>query len=130
MLIILIELGVPYEIKPTTFQAVKEEPFLKLNPNGRAPAIEDPNTGMVLWESGAIIEYLLDMYDKEGKLSYQELPERYQQSSWKHFQMSGQVREAQKAAIISRLHVRGVGTILRSIHLVRCLSSRKATVCD
>lgn len=24
------------------------------------PAIEDPNTGIVLWESGAIIEYLID----------------------------------------------------------------------
>ena len=28
--------------------------------NGRVPAIEDPNTGVVIWESGAIVEYLVD----------------------------------------------------------------------
>lgn len=56
--IFLEELGIPYEMK--NVEDVKGEPFTKLNPNGRVPAIEDPNTGIVLWESGAIIEYLID----------------------------------------------------------------------
>ena len=41
-------------------------------------------------QSGAIIEYLLDVYDKENKLRYTSFPEKYTQNSWKHFQMSGQ----------------------------------------
>ena len=48
---------------------MKKEPYVKVNPNGRVPAIEDPNTGISLWESGAINEYLVDQYDKEGKVS-------------------------------------------------------------
>lgn len=57
------------------------------------PCLVDPNhpEGEIkLWESGAIIEYLIDVYDTEGKLSYSGFPERYQQNCWKHFQMSGQ----------------------------------------
>lgn len=71
---------------------VKEEPFTKLNPNGRVPVIEDPNTGITLWESGAIIEYLIDTYDKEGKISHgsKAFPEFYLEKQYLHFQMSGQ----------------------------------------
>lgn len=70
---------------------MKQEPFLSLNPNGRAPAIEDPNTGVTLWESGAIIEYLVETYDKEETISYTTSPERFLLKQWLHFQMSGQV---------------------------------------
>lgn len=73
------------------FPDLKKEPYEKINPNGRVPAIEDPNTGMTVWESGAIIEYLVDTYDKSNKLSYgDKTPEKYQCKSWLHFQMSGQ----------------------------------------
>lgn len=67
-----------------------QEPFESVNPNGRVPAIEDPNTGMVLWESGAIIDYLLDTYDKENKFRYTSGKEKYLQICWRDFQMSGQ----------------------------------------
>jgi glutathione S-transferase len=46
--ICLEELGLPYEAK--TIADVKAKPFTDLNPNGRAPALQDPNTGVVLWE--------------------------------------------------------------------------------
>lgn len=39
--IILEELGVPYVVKEE--EKIKEEPFISLNPNGRLPAIQDPN---------------------------------------------------------------------------------------
>lgn len=41
-------------------------------------------------QSGAIIEYLVDKYDKEDKLQYTTEPEKYLTQSWLHFQMSGQ----------------------------------------
>ena len=82
--------GLKYETKIMDFSELKKDPYEKLNPNGRVPAIEDPNTGINLWESGAIIEYLLETYDKENKLSYTKSPEKFQQSQWLHFQMSGQ----------------------------------------
>lgn len=33
----------------------------------QVPALEDPNTGVVSWESGAIMNYLLRVYDKSSK---------------------------------------------------------------
>lgn len=69
---------------------MKQEPFVSKNPNGRVPAIEDPNTGITLWESGAILQYLVDKYDKDGKISYTSEPEKYYLNQWLQFQMSGQ----------------------------------------
>ena len=69
---------------------LKETPYTDINPNGRVPAIEDPNTGFVVWESGACKYYLTETYDKEHKLSYASGPEKYQVMSWLMFQMSGQ----------------------------------------
>lgn len=48
--VILEELGLPYKTEFREFEELKKEPFLSLNPNGRVPAIEDPNTGLVLAE--------------------------------------------------------------------------------
>lgn len=69
---------------------LKSPSFEKLNPNGRVPAIEDPNTGIILWESGAIIEYLVEQYDKEGRLGYTDFVKRHQCRQWLYFQVSGQ----------------------------------------
>ncbi|KAF2232578.1 glutathione S-transferase [Viridothelium virens] len=88
--IILEELGVPYETKLMDFGDLKKEPFISLNPNGRVPAIEDPNTGYKLFESGAIVEYLLEQYDKNNKLQYTSGEEKYLAKSWAFFQISGQ----------------------------------------
>lgn len=50
VLIILKELNVPFDHRIIELSDVKGEPLLSVNPNGRLPAIEDPNTGMRLWE--------------------------------------------------------------------------------
>lgn len=72
---------------------MKKEPFEKLNPNGRVPAVEDPNTGVVLWESGAIVEYLCEKYDTENKLSYgDKSPEKHQLRQWLYFQVGIRLR--------------------------------------
>ena len=67
-----------------------QEPFISINPNGRVPAIHDPNTNIILWESGAIINYLVDQYDVENKLSYDDLAQKHCTNQWLHFQTSGQ----------------------------------------
>jgi glutathione S-transferase len=55
---VAMELGIPYEHVPIEIGAdgAKSEQYLKINPNGRLPAIEDD--GFVLWESIAITLYL------------------------------------------------------------------------
>ena len=53
-------------------------------------AIIDPNTHLTLWESGAIILYLIEKYDTQKKLTYESLQERQLLNQWLMFQMSGQ----------------------------------------
>lgn len=89
--ILLAELGIPYETKIHTFQDLKEPAYEKINPNGRAPSIEDPNTGITLWESGAILEYIIATYDKDHKFSFAAgTPEDFYTKQWLFFQVSGQ----------------------------------------
>lgn len=89
--LVIEELNIPYKMNFLEFPEMKREPYEKINPNGRVPAIEDPNTGIILWESGAIIEYLVETYDKEKKLSFEtRTPEYFHAKQWLHFQVSGQ----------------------------------------
>ncbi|WP_394823071.1 glutathione binding-like protein [Pendulispora albinea] len=64
--------------------------FLSLNPNGKIPAIIDPDgpngKPMALFESGAILLYLAE---KTGKLLPVDPAERYQTIQWVFFQMAG-----------------------------------------
>jgi glutathione S-transferase len=70
---------------------MKKEPYESINPNGRVPAIEDPNTGITLWESGAIIEYLVETYDKQHNISFAPgSKEYYEAKQWLYYQVSGQ----------------------------------------
>ncbi|KAK1061825.1 hypothetical protein LTR12_006373 [Friedmanniomyces endolithicus] len=70
--IALEALKVPYEVKLWQFgdapNGLKGPQFLKISENGRVPALEDPNTGVVSWESGACVNYVLRVYDKENVL--------------------------------------------------------------
>jgi glutathione S-transferase len=91
--ILLEALKLPYNVRLWEFgdghNGVKGPVFLKINENGpvnpahphplfftrpywhptcssRVPALEDPNIGIVSWESGAVINYLLRNYDKSN----------------------------------------------------------------
>jgi glutathione S-transferase len=89
--IILEELGLPYEVIPIPFSDIKKPEYVAINPNGRVPAIHDPNTGITLWESGAIIEYLVELYDTKHRLSFAPgTPESYHAKQWLYFQATGQ----------------------------------------
>ena len=90
--IMLEEIGLPYEVHLIDFgkDDQKTPEFLTLNPNGKIPAIIDPNgpggKPLGLFESGAILQYLAE---KTGKLLPADAARRYQTIQWVHFQMGG-----------------------------------------
>jgi len=91
--ITLEELGLKYDTKAISFSKneQKEEWFLKINPNGRIPAIVDKsNNDFPVFESGAIMLYLVDKYDKDHKISYPHGSDLYwQMVCWLFFQNAG-----------------------------------------
>ncbi|KAJ5845988.1 hypothetical protein N7534_009657 [Penicillium rubens] len=91
--IILTLLEVPFESVPVAFAKVKEPEYEAINPNGRLPSIDDPNTNLTIWESGAIVEYLIERYDTKEprKLSFTPgSAEAELARSFLHLQVSGQ----------------------------------------
>ncbi|KAI0151720.1 thioredoxin-like protein [Xylariaceae sp. FL1272] len=101
---VLEELGVPFEYRELQFEDVKSSPYIDLNPNGRVPTIEDPNTGLTIFESGPIIEYLAEEYDKDHKISYATRTEQYQIKQWIALQISGQGPYYGQYVWFSRIH--------------------------
>jgi len=87
------ELGLTYETIYLDFgkNEHKLPPHIDLNPNGRVPTIIDhKNNDFVLFESNAIMQYLVDTYDTERKLSFDTSDEKYKCLQWLFFQSSGQ----------------------------------------
>ena len=90
--IMLEEIGLPYEVHLVDFNKddQKTPEFLSLNPNGKIPAIIDPNgpggKPLGLFESGAILQYLAE---KTGQLLPADAARRYETIQWLHFQMGG-----------------------------------------
>ena len=67
----LIELGVANKdvaVKTLTFPDLKKPDHLARNPMGTSPAFTDEANGIAIWESGAVLTYLLEEYDTEFKL--------------------------------------------------------------
>jgi len=90
--IMLEEIGLPYEVHLVDFgkDDQKTPEFLSLNPNGKIPAILDPNgpgaAPLGLFESGAILQYLAE---KTGSVLPSDAARRWQTIQWVHFQMGG-----------------------------------------
>jgi GST-like protein len=90
--IMLEELGVSYHIHPVDIgkdeQFSKE--FLRISPNNKIPGMidNDPNTGMpvVLFESGAILTYLAEKYEKFLPTNGAS---RYKTMEWLYWQVGG-----------------------------------------
>jgi GST-like protein len=63
---LLEELGVDYKVFPIDISKGEQfsPDFLKIAPNNRIPAIVDHDTGIRLMETGAIMLYLADKYDR------------------------------------------------------------------
>jgi GST-like protein len=90
--IMLEETGLPYEPHLVDFNTNDQHSpeFLSLNPNGKIPAIIDPNgpggKPLGLFESGAILIYLAE---KSGKFLPTDPARRYETIAWLMFQMGG-----------------------------------------
>ena len=84
----LEEMGLAYHVNLINLgKGEQRDPeYLKICPNGRIPAIIDTDTGVSIFESGAILIYLAE---KSGQLMPTDLKGRYDVMQWVMFQMSG-----------------------------------------
>tara|TARA_R110000787_G_scaffold244863_1_gene350706 strand:- start:69 stop:707 length:639 start_codon:yes stop_codon:yes gene_type:complete len=85
--ILLEELGVAYKTLPIDISKGEQHApdFLAIAPNNRIPAIVDHDTGIQLMESGAIMMYLADKYDRFQVKG----PEYWAMVEWLMWQMGG-----------------------------------------
>lgn len=89
--IMLEEIGLPYEahLVDISKNETWNPEFLSLNPNGKIPAIIDPDgpggKPLGLFESGAILLYLAE---KSGMLLPSDAAARYETIQWVFFQMA------------------------------------------
>ena len=89
--ILLEELGLPYEAHAVNIgkNETWTPEFLSLNPNGKIPAIIDPDgpggKPIGLFESGAILVYLAE---KTGRFLPTDPAARYETLAWVFFQMA------------------------------------------
>jgi glutathione S-transferase len=87
--IVLEELGLPYTVHALDLGKLEQkgEAYLRINPNGRIPAIVDRDAGdFPVFESGAILLYLAE---KTGRLLPTDAKGRSRAVQWLMFQMGG-----------------------------------------
>lgn len=86
--IMLEEVGLPYTVHAVDINKNEQfrPEFLKIAPNNRIPAIVDTDTGLTLFESGAILMYLAK---KTGKLWAADGEAHWRTVEWLMWQMAG-----------------------------------------
>ena len=136
---LLEELGVPYELEVLEFklEVLQSPAYLEVQPLGQIPAIRDGE--LTMFESGAILEYLLEKYG-QGRLAPQPgAAGRGEYLQWFHFgevslavHVSQIVRERfgvysahPSDAVIERAR----GRLSASLAVIDRVLSRRAFVC-
>jgi glutathione S-transferase len=66
------------------FGKVRTPEFLKLNPNGLVPTLEDK--GLVLWESNTIMRYLASQYNQNNRFPA-DVSSQYSSEKWMDWQV-------------------------------------------
>ncbi len=77
---LLEEMGLEYEIVPIDIEKVEEGVLRDKNPLSLVPVLEDGDA--VVFESAAIIEYLLDRYGERGLRPERGSPEHVRYLAW------------------------------------------------
>jgi GST-like protein len=87
VILMLEECGLDYELRHTAVfnQAQFAPEFLKLNPLGKVPVLDDPRLGIPLAESGAILFWLAE---REGRFLPTRQPQRAEVMQWLMVQMA------------------------------------------
>ncbi|WP_425090633.1 glutathione S-transferase family protein [Tropicimonas sp. S265A] len=81
---LLHELDVPFEVLTYPFDATLQRPeYLAMSPVGRVPALEID--GEVMFETGAIAEYLCERFSPDGLGRAPGSTERMEWLTWVHF---------------------------------------------
>jgi glutathione S-transferase len=80
---LLEELGIPYGLERVTFVPTASKFFAQATPTGKLPTLEDG--GVVMSESGAILEYVLERYARGRLAPAVGTPERARYLQWLHF---------------------------------------------
>jgi len=86
--VMLEEVGLDYDVKPVDIGAGDQfsPDFLRISPNNRMPAIVDTETGISVFEGGAILIYLAE---KSGMLLPGEQAARFDVLQWLFWQAGG-----------------------------------------
>lgn len=86
--IMLEECGLPYAVRAVDITRGEQfaPDYLSINPNAKIPAIVDDETGVTIFESGAILIYLAE---KCGQFLPASGPGRYAALQWLMLQMGG-----------------------------------------
>ncbi len=83
-LVLLYEMGLPFDLVVHSFRrSLYNDDYRRLSPAGRVPALEDGDR--VLFETGAITEYLVTCYPECGLGRPLPDPEHWEWVQWLHF---------------------------------------------
>lgn len=84
----LEELGAPYELHLVDIGKNEQlaPEFLRISPNNKIPGIVDRDTGLTLFESGAILMYLAE---EHGRFLARSGPARWKALEWTFWQVGG-----------------------------------------
>ncbi len=87
--IALEELGVEYDVIPINTGEREQftDEFLAINPNHKIPAIDD--SGLKVWESGAILLHLGEQHDPDGRILPKDAAKRMEAIQYAFFQTGG-----------------------------------------
>lgn len=114
--IALEEMGLDYNLIPLNLKEKEQHKaeFLKINPNGRIPAIVDRDEDdFAIFESGAILLYLAE---KTGELMPRDVKGRSRVIQWLMFQMGGVGPMMGQANVFYRYFPEKIPSVIERYH--------------
>lgn len=121
---LLNELGVDFEVVIHPFDKTLRKPdYLSLSPAGRVPALEID--GMTMFESGAMMEYLCELYPEAGLGRLPGDAERAEWLTWLHFAET----VSQHTAALTQQHVALYDDTMRSPIVMKLEAARLKKCC-